>query len=327
MIKVSVCIITYNHEKFIATAIDSVICQSTNFEYELVIGDDCSTDKTRDILVEYLKRHPEKIRLFLRKENIGAMQNFINTIKACKGEYIAMLEGDDYWTDRYKLHKQVDFLEKNSDYGLVHSDYDIFYQDNTRRCTSVNKSNDKSISVGNVYNELLIRNFICTPTVLFRGSFIRDSNFFNSLIIHNWLLGDWPMWLEISAKSKVGYIDTSMATYRMHQGSITNHSSKLARFEFIKSMYSMRMYFISKYGYAGKTKDEFDLDYHRVILHNCYYTRERELARSSYHFLKSKGFGYNLITIFEYLGLVVPVLWLTARICARIMIFLRKQLL
>ena len=92
----SVLIITYNHEKFIGKALDSALGQKTNFDYEIVIGEDCSTDKTRQILLEYKKKYPRKVKLVLQEKNVGPNENFIDTYMACTGKYIAMLEGDDY---------------------------------------------------------------------------------------------------------------------------------------------------------------------------------------------------------------------------------------
>ena len=96
--KLSVLMITYNHENFIAQAIDSVLRQDVNFGYEIVIGEDCSSDRTRSIVMAYEKKHPEKIRLLLPEQNLGMMGNFMQTLQACRGEYIAIVEDDDYWT-------------------------------------------------------------------------------------------------------------------------------------------------------------------------------------------------------------------------------------
>ena len=105
--KVSVWVITYNHERFIERAIDSVLMQETDFTYEIVIGDDCSRDNTGNILEKYRIKFPEIIRLLLHEKNIGLGSNFMQTYLACKCQYVAMLEGDDYWTDKHKLQKQV----------------------------------------------------------------------------------------------------------------------------------------------------------------------------------------------------------------------------
>ena len=111
--KVSVWVITYNHDKFIERAIDSVLMQEIDFTYEIVIGDDCSRDNTRNILKEYRIKFPENIRLLLRERNIGLGSNFMQTYLACKGQYVAMLEGDDYWIDKHKLQKQVHEMDRH----------------------------------------------------------------------------------------------------------------------------------------------------------------------------------------------------------------------
>src|SRR5579875_2399908 len=112
---VSVLMISYNHEKYIRQAVDSVLSQKTDFPYEIVIGEDCSTDGTRQILLEYRERYPDKIKLILHTPNVGAMRNQVLALNACKGKYIAVLEGDDYWTDENKLQKQIDFMESAPD--------------------------------------------------------------------------------------------------------------------------------------------------------------------------------------------------------------------
>lgn len=130
---VSVGMLTYNHEKYISRALDSILMQEVNFDYEIVIADDCSTDGTRAIILEYQKRYPDIIRPIFNKSNIGS-QNNANLIRtACGGKYRATLEGDDYWITSTKLQKQVDFLEKNPDYIAIGGDF-ICIDDNGDLC-------------------------------------------------------------------------------------------------------------------------------------------------------------------------------------------------
>src|SRR5271157_2282730 len=110
---VSVFMITYNHEKFVGQAIESIVTQKVNFDFELIIGEDCSTDNTLDICNKYAKQYPDIIKLFPSEKNYGMMGNTVRVLYACTGKYIAMCEGDDYWCDPYKLQKQIDFLEAN----------------------------------------------------------------------------------------------------------------------------------------------------------------------------------------------------------------------
>ncbi|HET7118091.1 MAG TPA: glycosyltransferase [Hanamia sp.] len=115
----SVCFITYNHEKYIEESLESILNQRTSFDYEIVIGEDFSTDRTREIVFQYEKKYPEKIRVITGEYNVGSQKNILRTLENCSGKYIAAIEGDDYWTDNLKLQKQVDFLEKNIEYSMV----------------------------------------------------------------------------------------------------------------------------------------------------------------------------------------------------------------
>jgi glycosyltransferase involved in cell wall biosynthesis len=127
--------VTYNHEQYIKAAIDSVLMQKTNFDFHLFIGDDCSTDNTRQIINYYAIKYPDKITLYTYKHNIGATQNGQIIYKACfdsGAKYIAVLEGDDYWTDPNKLQKQVDLLEANKDKSLVCTQYAILNEKSTK---------------------------------------------------------------------------------------------------------------------------------------------------------------------------------------------------
>lgn len=118
--KLSVILITYNHEKYIAKALDSVLAQETDFPFEIVVGEDRSPDQTREIVKEYAKKYPDIIRMVPREKNTGRPTlNVYETTMACRGEYLAYLEGDDYWTDTHKLQKQVDFLEEHPEYIAV----------------------------------------------------------------------------------------------------------------------------------------------------------------------------------------------------------------
>ncbi|MCR5747047.1 MAG: glycosyltransferase, partial [Lachnospiraceae bacterium] len=110
MIKVSVIVATYNQEKYIAKTLESVVSQKTDFKYEVLVGDDASKDGTGRIVKEFGKKYPDIIRPIVREKNIGAYRNFLDLLKRAKGEYLALLEGDDYWVDEEKLKKQVSFL-------------------------------------------------------------------------------------------------------------------------------------------------------------------------------------------------------------------------
>jgi len=159
--------ITFNQEKFIAQAIESALMQHANFKYEIVIGEDYSTDRTRDIVLEYQEKYSDRIKLLLQGKNVGMHKNFVDTYYACRGKYIALLEGDDYWTDAHKLQKQVDFLENNPNFSICFHNMQIIYANEPH----LNRiSNVKQKRITNI-KTLARGNYIFTASCIFRKNF------------------------------------------------------------------------------------------------------------------------------------------------------------
>src|SRR6266851_2413988 len=133
--EVSVLVTTYNHEKYIAQALDSVLMQETNFEYEIIIAEDCSIDQTRSIVVDFQRRNPGKIRLLLPEEHLGYGSGngiFAQAFELARGEYVALLDGDDYWISPQKLQKQVEFLKVHPECVLCFHNALKIYEDGSR---------------------------------------------------------------------------------------------------------------------------------------------------------------------------------------------------
>ncbi len=217
-IKVSVWMITYNHENFIAQAIDSILMQKVNFEYEIVIGEDCSTDKTKSILLDYQKKYPEKINLILHKKNIGIAKNMVETYKACSGTYIAMLEGDDYWIDKTKLETQINFLDNNPDYVLCYQK--VNRVDATGKILATSNPKDKPSSD---IADILSRGwFMNTGTLVFRNFLIQKfPDFF-----FRYGSTDYILHVLLAQHGKIGFINSVSSAYRIHQGGITRDFQK-----------------------------------------------------------------------------------------------------
>lgn len=208
--KVSVCMITYAHKEFVVQAIESVLAQQTSFDYELVIGEDCSQDGTREIVVEYQKKYPETIRLLLPRSNLGMIPNLIQTCNACTGQYVALCEGDDYWTSPQKLQKQVDFLDTNSDFAICFHNGVSVWENNGGSSELLCPSNQKKVSN---LEDIICTNFIPTPTVMFRNRLFGEfPDWFHGL-----KFGDWPLHILNAQYGKIGYIDEQMAVYRVHE--------------------------------------------------------------------------------------------------------------
>lgn len=118
-IKVSVFVVTYKHAKYIRKCLDSILSQRVNFKYEIVVGEDCSNDGTREILLEYKEKYPDIFALLLNEKNMGPNRNVHNVLMHCQGQYLAGCEGDDFWMDEYKMQKQADFLDAHPEYSAV----------------------------------------------------------------------------------------------------------------------------------------------------------------------------------------------------------------
>ncbi len=166
---VSICCITFNQKAYIKDCIDGFLMQKTNFNFEILIHDDASTDGTQEIISEYELKYPNLIKAILQLENqyskgIKPLVKYIFPI--AQGKYIALCEGDDYWTDPFKLQKQVDFLETNPHVGLVHTDASIYFEDSGVLIQSNNQRLNRSIPQGNIFTDLINGNFIQTLTVV-----------------------------------------------------------------------------------------------------------------------------------------------------------------
>ena len=270
--------ITYNHEKFIAQAIEGVMMQQTDFRYELVISEDCSTDRTREICKQYKEKFPDKIKLILPDKNLGVIENSISTFRECTGKYIAICEGDDFWTDKLKLQKQVDFLESNPDYGLVHTDY-VVVDENSKQLELFEPKYTESNTGREVFELLLRKKYsIATLTVLFRGSLFRE--FDNELSGMQLKMTDYPMWLEFSGKMKVRYLDEITSSYRLLKNS-ASHSDNIEKIvSFNINSLQIRMYFADKYGVKLNVKKEIAQIYSNVM-RDCF-LHNRNLAPTYY---------------------------------------------
>ena len=219
----SICIQTFQHKDFIRDCLEGVLQQKTNFSLEILLGDDESNDGTREICLEYAKMYPEKIRLFLhyRENNIRinggptGRFNFSYNLFSARGKYLAVCEGDDYWTDPLKLQKQVDFLENNEDFALCFHNVNILNIRNRKKEVHPMHLTLKK----NVFttSDLLKPCFIHTASLLFRKK--------ETFTLPNWFFqvesGDIALMLLISLEGDFKYLDEVMSVYRKHDAGIS----------------------------------------------------------------------------------------------------------
>jgi glycosyltransferase involved in cell wall biosynthesis len=244
--KVSVLMPTYNHEPFIVQAIESFLTQHCDFEVELLIGNDESTDNTLSLAKQYAEKYPEKIKLIDHPKNIGLLKNYKSLIENAKGEYLAILESDDYWTDNLKLKKQVDFLDANPSFGLSFTRWERLRNDVLTLRTDESELLTQYADC--LYERFLLRNIIKSPTVCFRRSLYDKYCNIDDYINLGFKTFDLPVWLSLIRHSKLHYLNTPTAVYRSLGTSISNNANLEKRLLFEENVAKIRRYVISLYG-------------------------------------------------------------------------------
>ena len=214
---VSVLCITYNHERYIRKAIESFLNQKTTFSFEIVIHDDCSTDGTRKILADYAKKYPDIIVLILQNENqYSKGRNVIQLAQnVCRGRYIAICEGDDYWVDVNKIQLQGEFLDLNPKYSMVFCNSFLQFDDDSSFSKQVFCNLNKSSF--NLHDIIAKDWFIPTQSIMYRKIAMRFQPWFN--YAHS---VDYSMQLILASEGDIYYINRPMSVYRVHKGGVSN---------------------------------------------------------------------------------------------------------
>ncbi|MFT5876055.1 MAG: glycosyltransferase involved in cell wall biosynthesis, partial [Clostridium sp.] len=297
-IVVSVIMITYGHESYIKQAIEGVLMQHCDFDVELIIANDCSPDKTDEIIQEILQTHPKSswIKNIKHEKNIGAMPNFFSTLKESQGKYIALCEGDDYWIDSLKLQKQVDFLEANNDFGLVHGDCNMKYENKNKVVLSLNQKNgfnhDYKEDDNVLFDRILSGDYkVRTATSLFRASLYFQIQEQLKTYQNKFLMGDIPLWILLSSVSKFGYIDEVLSVYRLSPSSATRSKNKAKVFRFKLSSYEFRVWI-----YKEKNKilpQSIKNKYNESLINYRLYNRNYEPMFSMIEPTKKQMFFYE----------------------------------
>jgi glycosyltransferase involved in cell wall biosynthesis len=219
MIKVSVIVHTYNHEKFITQTLESIVSQEVNFEYEVIVGDDASKDSTPEIITQYQIKYPTIIKPMLHPVNMGGFgkNNTLATLEVCQGKYIAAMDGDDYWTNPQKLQKQVDFLEQNPDFVACFHNALIHFEDGSHPDEFVNNDSQRAItSIEDLVGEDEVW-YMATSAVMFRNGILKDYPKW----FHESKSGDIPRYILLGKHGKFFYINEVMSVYRKNGGGMS----------------------------------------------------------------------------------------------------------
>lgn len=292
---VDINIAVYNHAPYLRQTLDGVIEQKTNFPFRLLIGDDCSTDGSIDILKEYEKKYPDKIKVIYQPKNLGfhsTERNGIILFKNSTAKYIALLDGDDYWTNPFKLQKQVDFLEANPRiFGCFH---DVMVVDETSQVIKENYYHPHK----EIFNQ--------ADCIANGGAYSTGALMFRSLVLKNmpeWFLkapSDYTIDLLITEFGDIAHLGENMGAYRIHKGGIWQGNSEQKNFEEVIKRYQVCLTypkFRKEYGsYFYKTigemassvalhyqKEKKYLKKIKYTWYYIYYGRPKDIP--SFHFL------------------------------------------
>ncbi|TVQ45481.1 MAG: glycosyltransferase [Saprospirales bacterium] len=220
---VSIAMITFNHEKFISEAIEGVLRQKTDFAIELLVGEDGSADRTRELCQKYADSFPEKVKLLPFSNRLGMMDNLLNVFNNCSGKYIAFCEGDDYWTDSQKLQKQFDFMESNPD---------VFYSFHQSSILMGDKIIGKRPLSGSGFlkmEDLLYRKTYPSLSLFYRNTDNIHSEF--SKLSPFFLTADFPLVLLLASKGRGYLFPDNMGVYRLHSGGIYSQLSEIKKLQ------------------------------------------------------------------------------------------------
>jgi len=286
--KVSVVITTYNQEAYIAQAVESVLMQEVDFDFELVVGEDCSTDRSREILLDYRKRYPDRVRLFLPEKNVGAKKNFTSTVAQSRGKYVAMLDGDDYWTHAGKLQRQVDFLEAYSHCTICFHAIRQVHPDGRQ----------------NLIRPPGRRKFYALEDLLVRDNFVPAS----ATMFRRGLFGEFPSWYftpdtvgdrmlhSLNAQhGPMGYVDEEMAVHRVHEGGIYSMLGAIQQQQV--EINTCRVIRDKLAGPYGPQIDRFVSEKHLRMARACAENGDLDAARRNLReFLKARPYDGRLLS-------------------------------
>ena len=255
----SVVMTTYNHERYVAEAIESVLRQQTSFRVEIVVGEDCSTDRTLNIVADYERMYPEAIRIVTSEENVGWRRNYRRTIAAARGKYVALLDGDDYFTHRKKLQMQVDLLEADPEAGMCYTRSERIDEEGN---TTLYPEGECTIT----FEDMLRRNPAENCTVVARRELVEQ--YYREICPEEhpeWRTDDLPMWLWFAARSKCRAIDCPTAVHRVLRESVSHSPKYRNKIAFVDSLADISVWYDEHYN-DGRMRHELLVAKHNTAL-------------------------------------------------------------
>lgn len=279
-ITVSVIIVTYNQRDYIKQSIDSVLSQITKYSFEIIIGDDMSTDGTKEICETYSAEY-DNIILVDRKENLGVAGNWADCVCKARGKYLMMLDGDDYWHNPNKMQIQVDFMDNNPMCVICHTDTDLLYVKNGSIVKDFKKTRNVCVPEGYIQKFVLEgKENIVSSTICIRTQTLLNNVPLEKYSELRFPYEDWPTIVILSAYGEIRYLPVSTTTYRKGQISITNTIDYNAIIERFTKLKEMTKFLYSLFPDLGTFKDGdyFDTQVYHSLLIAAYENNDYKCA-------------------------------------------------
>lgn len=292
MIELSVALITYNSENYIVETLESLVKQKCTFKYEIVVGDDCSTDNTFEIIQSFNDKYPSIFNIQKNNIQLGIMANFVNTITRCQGKYVFNFDGDDVVKSQNAFQKLVDTFNKNPNIGFVDSGYDKYFVSQNLTKSYVNKKTIRA-SKSDYKNYVFLGQIIPIGTCFNRELLLKYVDF-KTYVDKKITIEDYPTLVDMVANSDFARIDESLFTYRIHNKSYSFNNG-LERYLFLREqMLSLFNYFKIKYHFNKQICEIYEQKHYKTLLHIAGSYQKKTLGKEVFSKIKSKTI-YDII--------------------------------
>ena len=268
--ELSIHLMTYNCEKFVSQCLQSIVEQKTNFPFEIIVGDDASTDKTVEIIKSYMDHH-DNIDIKIHEKNIGILNNFIDTLNRCNGKYIFDIAGDDWLSNLNALQMLYDKLEDNPSFGFVDSGYGCYFQKSKKIITF---KNSKDLDANK--SEYIQRHKVNGTLLMglcYRKSAIDEYVNFEEYVKKGFDFEDYPIISDLVFNTDFGFINSQLSVYRQHRESHSKYN---------QSGLKVMLYFAKKYKYSKEEIEKIHQAYNKQMLHNASLWSDKKAGRKYY---------------------------------------------
>jgi glycosyltransferase involved in cell wall biosynthesis len=287
MISLSVHLITYNNEKYIEETIESILKQKVNFNYEIIVGDDCSTDRTLSLIEKYKIKYPKLFKVFKNESQLGILKNFKSTLDKCSGDFVFPLAGDDLLKKENALQKMVDAISENASLGFVDCGFDKYYEDSNKTIPFANK---KSIKFNKLdYKNAILLGKITPIGICFNRTLLLKYVNFKTYINKNITIDDYPILVDLVMHTDFVRINESLIIYRIYDDSFSHEKDFEKQYFLANQMKNLFDYFSKKYGFDNNITASYNKAHLKQLLFYAGFFEKKEVGKEVFSKIKSKS--------------------------------------